>query len=144
MVWGAHNANHRWVISSALARIDSFYPSPALKKRIDVWLNEGIDLDPDGQYTERSVGSYSSICCEMFITMGRLMKRENLVDVARKNLDMTLHYIQPGGEVFTDTSGRQESDEISDVPGYYFSYLYFVKRDKTESMQPLMILSKMN
>ena len=50
--WRAHTANHRWVICSALARINHFFPSPKLVSRIEVWLNEGIDLDPDGQYSE--------------------------------------------------------------------------------------------
>lgn len=130
LVGGAHTANHRWVISSALARINSFFPSVALEKRIEVWLQEGIDLDPDGQYSEKSVGSYSHVCDEMFITMGRLMGREDLLDVSRKNLDMTLYYIQPGGEVLTDASGRQDSDQISDIAGYYYSYLYFSLKDK--------------
>tara|TARA_B100001175_G_C19501252_1_gene638197 strand:- start:29 stop:1753 length:1725 start_codon:yes stop_codon:yes gene_type:complete len=130
LIGGAHTANHRWVICSALARINSFFPSPALIQRINVWLNEGIDLDPDGQYSERSVGDYSPACNEMFITMGHLMNRNDLLEVARKNLDMTLYYIQPGGEVLTDASGRQDSDKISDVAGYYYSYLYFSHRDK--------------
>ena len=42
-----------------------------------------IDLDPDGQYSERSVGS-THVCNEMFITMGRLLNRSDLLDVARK------------------------------------------------------------
>ena len=130
LVGGAHTANHRWVICSALARVNSFFPSPKLIDRIEVWLNEGIDLDPDGQYTERSVGGYSPVCDEMFITMGRLLNRNDLLDVARKNLDMTLYYIQPGGEVLTDASGRQDSDNISDLAEYYYSYLYFSHRDK--------------
>jgi hypothetical protein len=130
LVGGAHTANHRWVICAALARLNSFFPSSALLNRIDTWLNEGIDLDPDGQYTERSVGTYSSVCDEMFITMGRLMNRNDLLDVARKNLNMTLYYIQPGGEVLTDASGRQDSESISDVAGYYYSYLYFSHRDE--------------
>lgn len=130
LIGGAHTANHRWVICSALARLNSFFPSSALLKRIDVWLNEGIDLDPDGQYSERSVGSYSPVCDEMFITMGRLMNRNDLLDVARKNLNMTLYYIQPGGEVLTVASGRQDSEKISDIARYYYSYLYFSHRDK--------------
>tara|TARA_B100000963_G_scaffold61870_2_gene49891 strand:- start:4032 stop:5756 length:1725 start_codon:yes stop_codon:yes gene_type:complete len=130
LIGGAHTANHRWVICSALARLNSFFPSSALVDRIDTWLNEGVDLDPDGQYTEKSVGAYSPVCNEMFITMGRLMNRDDLLDVARKNLNMTLYYIQPGGEVLTNASGRQDSENISDVTGYYYSYLYFSHRDK--------------
>ena len=130
LVGGAHTANHRWVICSALARINHFFPSPKLISRIEVWLNEGIDLDPDGQYSERSVGTYSPVCNEMFITMGRLMNRNDLLDVARKNLNMTLYYIQPGGEVLTNASGRQDSENIKDIARYYYSYLYFSHRDK--------------
>ena len=130
LIGGAHTANHRWVICSALARLNSFFPSSTLIDRIETWLSEGVDLDPDGQYTEKSVGAYSPVCNEMFITMGRLMNRDDLLDVARKNLNMTLYYIQPGGEVLTDASGRQDSENISDVAGYYYSYLYFSHRDK--------------
>ena len=41
-----------------------------------------------------------------------------------------VYYIQPGGEVLTDASGRQDSDNISDLAEYYYSYLYFSHRDK--------------
>ncbi len=130
LVGGAHTANHRWVICSALSRINSFFPSKKYLDRMEDWLAEGIDLDPDGQYTEMSVGSYSPVCDEMFITMGRLLDNEDFLDVSRKNLEMTLYYIQPGGEVLTDASGRQDSEQIAHVSGYYYSYLYFAHLDK--------------
>lgn len=130
VVGGAHTANHRWVISSALARLNSFFPSKKYTDRIDVWLNEGIDLDPDGQYTEQSVSIYSPTCDDMFLTMGRLLQRDDLLDVVRKNLDMTLYYIQPGGEVLTDASGRQDAARTGYVNGYYYTYLFFAIKDK--------------
>ena len=130
VVGGAHTANHRWVISAALARVNSFFPSKRYTDRIDVWFSEGIDLDPDGQYTEQSVAAYSPVCDEMFLTMGRLLNRTDLMDVVRKNLEMTLYYIQPGGEVLTDASGRQDSAQTGYVNGYYYPYLYFAIKDK--------------
>lgn len=130
LVGGAHTANHRWVISSALARLNSFFPSKKYTDRIDVWLGEGIDLDPDGQYTEQSVSIYSPTCDDMFLTMGRLLERKDLMDIVRKNLDMTLYYIQPGGEVLTDASGRQDAARTGYVNGYYYTYLFFAIRDK--------------
>ena len=130
VVGGAHTANHRWVISSALARLNSFFPSKRYTDRIDVWLSEGIDLDPDGQYTEQSVSIYSPTCDDMFLTMGRLLDRKDLMDVVRKNLDMTLYYIQPGGEVLTDASGRQDAARTGYVNGYYYTYLYFAIKDE--------------
>jgi hypothetical protein len=130
LVGGAHTANHRWVICSALSRINSFFPSKKYLDRMEDWLAEGIDLDPDGQYTEMSVGSYSSVCDEMFITMGRLLHNEDFLATARKNLEMTLYYIQPGGELLTDASGRQDSEKIAHISGYYYSYRYFAQLDK--------------
>lgn len=129
-VGGIHTANHRWVVCSALARINSFFPDQKYVDRIDEWLSEGIDMDPDGQYTERSVSIYSPTCDNMFLTMGRLLNRPELMDVVRKNLDMTLYYIQPGGEVLTDASGRQDNARIGYVNAYYYAYRYFAIKDK--------------
>lgn len=132
-VGGIHTPNHRWVVCSALARINSFFPDKRLVDRIDEWLAEGIDQDPDGQFTEQSVSIYSPTCDNMFITMGRLLQRNELMDVARKNLDMTLYYIQPGGEVLTDASGRQDSGTIGYVDRYYYAYRYFaIKENKQD------------
>jgi hypothetical protein len=86
-------------------------------------------MDPDGQYSERSVGVYSPTCDDMFLTIGRLLNRADLLDVVRKNLDMTLYYIQPGGEVLTDASGRQDSAQTGYVNGYYYAYRYFALKD---------------
>lgn len=127
---GIHTPNHRWVVSSALARVNSFFPSKQYTERIREWLAEGIDMDPDGQYTERSVSIYSPTCDDMFLTMGRLLGRDDLLDVVRKNLDMSLYYIQPGGEVLTNASGRQDAARTGYVNGYYYSYLFFAIKDK--------------
>ena len=128
-VGGIHTANHRWVVCAALARIHAFFPSQRYVDRIDDWLGEGIDMDPDGQYSERSIGVYSPTCDEMFLTIGRLLNRSELMDVVRKNLDMTLYYIQPGGEVLTDASGRQDSAQIRYIDKYYYVYRYFALED---------------
>lgn len=125
LVGGIHTANHRWVVCSALARLNAFSPNPSYVKRIDEWLSEGIDLDPDGQYTEQSVSIYSPTCDDMFLTAGRLLSRPELLDVVRKNLEMSMYYIQPGGEVLTDASGRQDNARIGYVNGYYYTYRYF-------------------
>ena len=129
VVGGIHTANHRWVVCAALARLNSFFPNKKYLKRIDEWLSEGVDLDPDGQYTERSVSIYSPTCNNMFLTMGLLLNRTDLLDVVRKNLDMTLYYIQPGGEVLTDASDRQDSARTGFVDSYYYAYRYFAIKD---------------
>lgn len=129
-IGGIHTPNHRWIISSALARINSFFPDERFVDRIDRWLAEGIDQDPDGQFTEHSVGIYSPFCDQMFLTMGRLLPRDALFDAVRRNLDMTLYYIQPTGEVLTNASNRQDNNQIATVSRYYYPYRYFAVRDQ--------------
>ena len=126
---GIHTPNHRWVVSAALARLNTFWPDQKFVDRIDTWLSEGIDQDPDGQFTEQSVSIYSPVCDDMFLTMGKLLKRPELLEVVRKNLEMTLYYIQPGGEVLTEASGRQDSAYTGYVNGYYPTYRYFAIKD---------------
>ena len=126
---GIHTPNHRWVVSSALARLYSFFPEQKYIDRIDEWLGEGIDMDPDGQYTEQSVSIYSPVCDTMFLTIGRLLNRPELLEIVRKNLAMSLYYIQPGGEVITNASHRQDSARTGYVKEYYYAYRYFAIKD---------------
>lgn len=127
---GIHTPNHRWVVCAALAKVHALFPNTSYLKRIEDWLGEGIDQDQDGQYTERSVSIYSPICNNMFITLIRLLEKKELMSVVRKNLEMTLYYIQPGGEVLTDASGRQDSSRVGDVSRYYYAYRYFAIKDQ--------------
>lgn len=143
-VGGIHTANHRWVVCSALAWVNYFFPSQKYVDRIDEWLSEGIDFDPDGQYIERSVGDYSPICDTMFITIGRLLNRPELFGYARKNLEMSLYYIQPGGEVVTDASGRQDSAYTAYVNGYYYAYRYLAIKDNNSEFAAVCDLIERN
>ncbi|MEE9463193.1 MAG: hypothetical protein V3V53_15240 [Bacteroidales bacterium] len=126
---GIHTPNHRWVVCRALARIHSLYPDDRYIQRIDQWLAEGIDIDPDGQYTEKSTGIYSIVVDDSFIAMARLLDRPELYEPVRKNLEMSWFYVHPSGEIVTGASGRQDRGTRVNIAAYYFLYRNMAIRD---------------
>ena len=127
---GIHTANHRWVICMALAWVNYLFPNQKYVKRIDEWLDEGIDIDSDGQFSERSAAIYSPLCCRCFLTMANLLERPELYDYTRRNLDLSMYLMHPNGEIDTMTSRRQDKDIICNMADYYFCYRYMAIKDK--------------
>jgi hypothetical protein len=119
---GVHTPNHRWVVCAALARVHALYPDSRYVERVDRWLAEGIDLDPDGQYTEKSTTVYSPVVDRALLNVAALLGRPGLRDYVRKNLEMTLHYVHPDGEVVTEASKRQDRYVRGSMGRYYYSY----------------------
>ncbi|MCX6951210.1 MAG: hypothetical protein NTV51_03360 [Verrucomicrobia bacterium] len=126
---GVHTPNHRWVVSAALAWANSLFPNPRYVARIDQWLAETIDLDPDGQYTEKSTTVYSPIVNRALLTVARLLDRPALLEPVRRNLEMTLYYVHADGEVVTEASRRQDRYQRGSMGRYYYSYRTLALRD---------------
>ena len=125
-VGGIHTPNHRWVVCMALARINQLFSNPKYLKRIDQWLGEGIDIDEDGQYHEKSTYHYTPLVNRCLITIARLVNKPALFDPVRKNLDMSLYYRHANGEVATESSGRQDKYQKGTMQSYYYPYHYSV------------------
>ena len=128
-VGGIHTPNHRWVVSAALAWVNRLSADPKYVKRIDEWLREGIDIDPDGQFNEKSTSVYSPVTDRAFIMMARLLNRPELLQPVRKNLEMTMYYLHPNGEVATEASGRQDKYRVARMNPYYYPYRYIALED---------------
>ena len=126
---GIHTANHRWVVCMALAHLYYLFPHEEYLVRVNTWLKETIDIDPDGQYTERSTTVYSPTVDRCLITIARYMDKPELLDHVRKNLEMTLYYIRPNGEVVTEASGRQDQYQMGNLLRYYYPYRYMALKD---------------
>jgi hypothetical protein len=126
---GVHTPNHRWVVCSALARIHSLFPSAKYVHRIDDWLGEGIFQDSDGQFEERSTGIYSRVTDNALLTLARLLNRPQLLEPVRRNLEMTLYYLHPDGELESVASRRQDYNTSLSISNYYLQYRYLAVRD---------------
>lgn len=127
---GVHTPNHRWKICAALARVNSFWPDGSYTRQIDAWLAEGVDQYPAGQYSERSATYAPIVTNPSLLTVARLTDRPRLYDNVRRNLEATLHLIEPNGEVETVHSRRQDQKTMKHVSEYWLQYRALALRDK--------------
>lgn len=127
---GVHTPNHRWVVCGALARLYVLMPDERYLARLNQWLAETVDQDPDGQYTEKSTSVYSAVVSQALATVARLMRRPALLDTVRKNLEMTLYYVHPDGEVVTEASKRQDKYQRGSMSRYYYCYRALAQQDQ--------------
>jgi hypothetical protein len=130
VVGGVHTPNHRWVVCGALAALHALFPDPRYVARIDEWLAEGIDIDADGQFSERSTSVYSPTCDRALLTVARLLDRPALLDPVRRNLEMTLFYLHANGDVATEASRRQDQYRPGSPAGYHLPYRWLAIRER--------------
>lgn len=126
---GIHTPNHRWVTCAAMAQINHVIPDPALIRRIDQWLSEGIDIDSDGQYSEQSTTEYNAITNNALVMVAERLKRDELLEPVRKNLEAMMHLLHPGYEVVTEISQRQDRNVVGNMGRYWLSLRYMARKD---------------
>ncbi|MGW3107881.1 hypothetical protein [Streptomyces sp. NPDC001100] len=105
---GVHTPNHRWELSAALARLHRSFPDDRLLDRAEQWLAEGVDIDAEGLYSERSAVYASIVTNPSLLLLAEVLGRADLLDAVERNLAATLDLIRPDGTVETVHSRRQD------------------------------------
>ncbi|WP_029150452.1 hypothetical protein [Microbacterium indicum] len=111
---GVHTPNHRWELAAALARLLRVAPdTAAVRSRIDQWLAEGIDIDADGQFSERSANYAAHVSLPALFAMAGELARPDLLEIAHRNLLSLVGAIHDDATVETVHSRRQDQCEPS-------------------------------
>ncbi|MFF7445393.1 MULTISPECIES: hypothetical protein [unclassified Streptomyces] len=119
---GAHTPNHRWELCAALARLHRSFPDERLLDRVGQWLAEGVDIDADGLYSERSAVYAAHVSNPSLLLLADVLGRPDLHGAVERNLAATLDLIRPDGTVETVHSRRQDQNHRFPLAPYLPHY----------------------
>jgi len=119
---GVHTPNHRWKVASALMLADALGPGDAWRAEADAYLAEGIDIDDDGEFTERSTGCYNEVSDRSLVLLARATGRRHFADLADRNLEHMLHLLHADGTLVTTYSRRQDRHTTVGIERYLHLY----------------------
>ena len=126
---GFHTPNHRWVVCSALSQAMTLFPDLAAREYVDSILTETIDINDDGEFTERSTGIYNAVCDRGLRFIADNLNKPELLDHVRKNLEIMTYLFHDDGTVVTSISNRQDRGNRLVPVGIADSFFDMANRD---------------
>ncbi|MGN8244610.1 hypothetical protein ACTHAM_001711 [Cellulomonas soli] len=141
LVGGVHTPNHRWELSAALAGLHRLTGDERLIGRIDEWLAEGVDIDADGFYSERSPNYAAYVSNPSLLTLARLLGRPELLEPVRASLRSLVPLVDDDGEVVSIHSRRQDQRETFRVHSFAGQLRRFAVTDDDGALARLAVLA---
>jgi hypothetical protein len=105
---GFHTPNHRWVIASALVQAARLFPDLDVRRTVDAYLAEGVDLDAEGFFIERSVGVYDAVNDRSLLLIADNWEWPGAAEAAERNLALDLRLLHADATAETGLSRRQD------------------------------------
>lgn len=116
---GFHTPNHRWVHTAALyyAYNTLHEKDERLLQRAKQYLAEKIDIDENGEFSERSAGMYSAVTDRALCQIAIEADMPELFEFVKRNLLLISRFVEKGSILFTQNSRRKDKGEVgSNVP----------------------------
>ncbi len=126
---GFHTPNHRWEVVAALAQAMKLFPDLPAYDYITRIMGETLDMNADGEWSERSNAGYNGVCNRALINIAEDLDWPELLDNVRRSLDMMVHMLHADGTIVTQFSRRQDRDRIQGPASSADSFFTMAQRD---------------
>lgn len=123
---GFHTPNHRWVDAAGLSLAYNITNEEYLKEKALKYLAEGIDIDENGDFTERSPGIYNAVNDNALFIVAEELDKPELYEHIDKNMKLIYSYLEPDGSIFTQNSTRQDKGEAETGRAFYPTNYYHI------------------
>ena len=121
---GFHTPNHRWVMVSALVQARAIFPDLDVTRTVDAYLAEGIDIDDEGCFIERSVGVYDAVNNRSLLFIAESGECADALPAVQRSLDFDLYLLHADGTAETGLSRRQDYGTREVALGLAACYLH--------------------
>ncbi len=103
---GFHTPNHRWIVVSAIGLAQRTFADYDASDVLDAYRAEGIDIDADGAYIERSAGGYDAVTNLSLLLADAALGWDAAVAAASSNLELCAHLLHGDATVEAGLSTR--------------------------------------